>query len=153
MAQVEMGSNPFSRRIAAIEGTVPLREKSSGVAPRMLTAFFRFVALRSVMRSAIAARASDAPHRYERMPLVPKAKQGIPLRASTSAAIARRSQPVIIGIGVPAMAANLGWSRPIVSTISPITFSSSPMIASISVSAEMKIRLREPYQRGSSWVL
>ncbi len=76
----------------------------------------------------------------------------MPVFFSTSAAIAGKSVPIIIGIGEPSIEMNLGDSFSAVSAISLTSFSSSPIIASISVSPEMKTMLSEPYQRGSSCV-
>ena len=64
-----------------------------------------------------------------------------------------KSTPVIMGMGVPATATKAGCSSFAVRAQSPISFSSSPRIASVSVRAEMKTRESVSYQRGSSWVL
>ena len=80
-------------------------------------------------------------------------KDGTPDRLSISRAMAARSQPVIIGIGVPARAMKRGESSFAARTVSSISFSSSPSTASSSESPEMKTRESMSYQRGSSWVL
>ena len=66
---------------------------------------------------------------------------GIPVSVSITRAIAGKSVPFINGIGEPASAINMGCSSRAAYSISSINFLSFPMIASISVSPEIKIRL------------
>ena len=87
------------------------------------------------------------------MPVVAKPMVGMPVRSSMTFATASKSKPVMAGMGVPARAMNLGESSPAAVTMSEISFSSSPRMASISLRAEMKTMLSMSYQRGSSWVV
>ena len=69
------------------------------------------------------------------------ARIGIPVSVSITLAIAGKSVPFIKGIGEPASAINFGCSSLAACSISSINFRSFPMIASISVRPEIKIRL------------
>ena len=72
------------------------------------------------------------------MELVWTAKDGMRVRLSTRRAIPLRSTPVIMGMGVPAMATKAGVSLRAASTMSSMMRLSLPSTASISVSAEMQ---------------
>ena len=77
----------------------------------------------------------------------------MPVRSSMTRAIPLKSVPIIIGIGVPASAMKRGRSSSAARQTSPINFSSSPISASTSASAEMNTNEGMSYQRGSSCVL
>ena len=153
IAQTLCTEKPPSVSRRAMLCICPFTEKSSGVAPRMLTAFFFFSCAGRTKRSAYSRSACPAPETYEPMPLEGTKKDGTPDRLSISRAMAARSQPVIIGIGVPARAMKRGESSFAARTVSSISFSSSPSTASSSESPEMKTSASMSYQRGSSWVL
>ena len=101
------------------------------------TAASVFAAGSSTNLSAIPASAIDAPWIYVFMPVVGKPKLGMPVRCSMTEATASKSKPVIVGIGVPAIAMNFGFSTSAASTMSLMSFSSSPIMASISLMPEM----------------
>jgi len=83
------------------------------------------------------AKAIDTPCIYVFIPVVGKPKLGIPVLCSITEATASKSKPVIVGIGVPAIAMNAGLSTSAASTMSFMSFSSSPIIASISLRPEI----------------
>ena len=91
----------------------------------------------STKRSAMPASAIDAPWMYVFIPVVGKPKLGMPVLFSITEATASKSKPVIVGIGVPAIAMKAGFSTSAASTISLMSFSSSPIIASISLMPEI----------------
>ena len=85
-------------------------------------------------------------------PIIVKPNAGMPVRFSTTDATALKSVPIIMGMGVPAMAMNRGFSCSAAETMSEMSFSSSPMMASISEMPERNTMLSWSYQRGSSCV-
>ena len=123
------------------DGRILAQESGGGVSPG------------SQKRRATAARDIPAPTLYEFIPLVAKPKVGMPVRSSMTRAIPLKSVPIIIGIGVPASAMKRGRSSSAARQTSPINFSSSPISASTSASAEMNTSEGMSYQRGSSCVL
>ena len=101
-------------------------------------------------RSSSAQRAAEAPSVYVRMPLHSKPKEGIPERASVSAAMPSKSVPTIIGTELPTYAMKFGCSCSAARSALSISTSSLPMTASISVSPLQYTMPAFSCQRGSS---
>ena len=87
------------------------------------------------------------------MPVVANPNVGIPVLSSITLDAASASNPVMAGMVVPTMAINLGCNSSAALTTSSINLLSSPIIASISVNADIYTMLSMSYQRGSSWVV
>ena len=156
IAQEEMTSKPSAAHQSSRASTLPTTEKSRGVRPSRLiliaSVFFTGAFFSSTNRSASARNAWRMPAWYVCMPDVSKCRVGMPLRFSMTRATPLKSVPVMAAMGEPNTAMNVGSVSFAASTTSEMYFSSLPRMASYSRSPEMKIRLSEPYQRGSSWV-
>ena len=104
------------------------------------------------IRSASIFMAQARPLSYRFMLFVVEAIVMMPVCSSITAAKASISAPVMSGTGVHKMTMNFGEKSRAADTTSWTNLSSLPMMASISVTPDMKMRLSWSYQRGSSWV-